>query len=160
MISCTYMYRMNKAIKLLQSSKKDWTTKELQVFWKIKNKNTLYTTIKRYVKQGVLFRIKKGEYSTKPINEPLIKEKVIKQARKMVKESKLLWYVKDYDQLTMESVLEAVLGYGNWQEVKSLVELVGKKKLALTYNRLINQSRVNLRPETINFFNLYFKKYD
>ncbi len=154
------MYRMNKAIKLLQSSKKDWTTKELQVFWKIKNKNTLYTTIKRYVKQGVLFRIKKGEYSTKPINEPLIKEKVIKQARKMVKESKLLWYVKDYDQLTMESVLEAVLGYGNWQEVKSLVELVGKKKLALTYNRLINQSRVNLRPETINFFNLYFKKYD
>ena len=151
---------MNKAIKLLQSSKKDWTTKELQVFWKIKNKNTLYTTIKRYVKQGVLFRIKKGEYSTKPINEPLIKEKVIKQARKMVKESKLLWYVKDYDQLTMESVLEAVLGYGNWQEVKSLVELVGKKKLALTYNRLINQSRVNLRPETINFFNLYFKKYD
>ena len=154
------MYRMNKAIKLLQSSKKDWTTKELQVFWKIKNKNTLYTTIKRYVKQGVLFRIKKGEYSTKPINEPLIKEKVIKQARKMVKESKLLWYVKDYDQLTMESVLEAVLGYGNWQEVKSLVELVGKKKLALTYNRLINQSRVNLRPETINFFNFYFKKYD
>ena len=44
-------------------------TKDLANLWQIKNKNTLYTTLKRYTKQGLLFRIYKGFYSIKPINE-------------------------------------------------------------------------------------------
>ncbi|MEJ2600438.1 MAG: hypothetical protein P8Z00_19035 [Anaerolineales bacterium] len=34
--------------------------------WDITNKNTLYTTIKRYVKKGILIPIYKGLYSTVP----------------------------------------------------------------------------------------------
>jgi len=44
-------------------------TKDLANLWQIENKNTLYTTIKRYIKKGLLFRIYKGFYSIKPIDE-------------------------------------------------------------------------------------------
>jgi hypothetical protein len=37
--------------------------------WRIANKNTLYTTIKRYVQKGVLIPIYKGLYSTVPISQ-------------------------------------------------------------------------------------------
>lgn len=41
-------------------------TDDLANLWHITNSNTLYTTIKRYVAQGLLFRIHKGFYSVKP----------------------------------------------------------------------------------------------
>ena len=44
-------------------------TKDLANLWQIKNPNTLYTTIKRYVQKGLLFRIYKGFYSIKLINQ-------------------------------------------------------------------------------------------
>ena len=44
-------------------------TKDLANLWQIKNQNTLYTTIKRYIKKGLLFKIYKGFYSIKPIEE-------------------------------------------------------------------------------------------
>jgi predicted transcriptional regulator of viral defense system len=49
-------------------------TGDLANLWNITNKNTLYTTIKRYIKSGLLFRIQKGFYSTKRPSEidPLV----------------------------------------------------------------------------------------
>lgn len=44
-------------------------TKELANLWQIKDPNTLYTAIKRYVKRGSLFPIYKGFYSIKPIEQ-------------------------------------------------------------------------------------------
>lgn len=48
--------------------------KDLANLWQIRNKNTLYTTLKRYSQKGLLFRVYKGLYSVKPINEidPLV----------------------------------------------------------------------------------------
>lgn len=40
--------------------------KDLANLWQIKESNTLYTTLKRYVQKGWLFRIHKGLYSIKP----------------------------------------------------------------------------------------------
>jgi len=42
---------------------------DLANLWHITNKNTLYTSLKRYVKRGFLFRIRKGLYSVKPPEE-------------------------------------------------------------------------------------------
>lgn len=49
-------------------------TKDLANLWQIKNANTLHTTLMRYVKRGLLFRIYRGFYSIKPISDldPLI----------------------------------------------------------------------------------------
>lgn len=49
---------------LLKQGRKLFHTQDLAVIWEIKDKNTLYTTIKRYVKKGVLRRIHKGFYAT------------------------------------------------------------------------------------------------
>jgi predicted transcriptional regulator of viral defense system len=40
---------------------------DLANLWDIENKNTLYTTLKRYTKDGLLFRVYKGMYSIKPV---------------------------------------------------------------------------------------------
>ena len=43
--------------------------KDLANLWQIKETNTLYTTLARYTKQELLYRIYKGFYALKPINK-------------------------------------------------------------------------------------------
>ncbi|OQX70849.1 hypothetical protein B6D52_03320 [Candidatus Parcubacteria bacterium 4484_255] len=61
--------RDEKIKKLLQDSRKLYHIQDLAVLWGIENPNTLYTTVKRYLKRGLLSRVYKGFYSTKPLNE-------------------------------------------------------------------------------------------
>lgn len=60
---------MNKLNILLKSDRKLFHTQDLAVLWGITNRNTLYTTIKRYCQKGVLIPIFKGLYSTVPLVE-------------------------------------------------------------------------------------------
>jgi predicted transcriptional regulator of viral defense system len=57
---------MNYKAALLQQDKKIFKTDDLAVIWGITNRNTLLTTIKRYLKQKILFSIRKGLYSVIP----------------------------------------------------------------------------------------------
>ena len=66
------MYRMDNYIKdkktiLLKQKRTLFHTNDLALLWNITNKNTLYTTIKRYIKDGTLIAIYKGFYSTIPL---------------------------------------------------------------------------------------------
>lgn len=58
---------MYKIAKLVQQEQKLFHTGDLAVLWGIENKNTLYTTIKRYVQKEVLYPVYKGLYSTVPL---------------------------------------------------------------------------------------------
>ena len=58
------MYRISELIKL---DHKLYHSNDLAILWDINNKNTLYTTIKRYVQKGVLIPVYKGLYSTVPL---------------------------------------------------------------------------------------------
>jgi predicted transcriptional regulator of viral defense system len=60
------MYRLSELIK---SGRNIFHTNDLAILWGISNKNTLYTTIKRDVKKGILFPIYKGLYSTIPVSQ-------------------------------------------------------------------------------------------
>lgn len=60
------MYRIDT---LLKQEQKLFHTQDLALLWGIKNTNTLYTAIKRYVKKGVLIRIHKGFYSVVPLEQ-------------------------------------------------------------------------------------------
>lgn len=74
----------------------------------------------------------------------------------------LIWYVKDYDKLSAESIVEATLNYGDWDDVQTLIKILGMKKTAEIFHRKSIKSkfgRTNYAPKTINFFTLYFKKY-
>lgn len=73
MLSCTYMYRINKHSDkinaLLKQNYPLFYTQDLRKLWGISKPATLNTTISRYVKSGVLIPIYRGLYSTKPINQ-------------------------------------------------------------------------------------------
>lgn len=60
------MYRINN---LIQQDRHLFHTGDLAVLWGITNRNTLYTTIKRYCRQGILHPVFKGLYATLPLDQ-------------------------------------------------------------------------------------------
>lgn len=63
------MTQITKLNLLLKSNQKLFHTQDLALLWGINNRNTLYTTIKRYLKKEILTKITKGLYSTLPIDD-------------------------------------------------------------------------------------------
>lgn len=43
--------------------------------------------------------------------------------------SYLNWHVKDLDRLSNEAIVEAVLNYGDFDDVKKVIKILGKKIL-------------------------------
>lgn len=60
---------LNRFAELARLGEIVFHTDDLANLWRITNKNTLYTTIKRYVERGLLFRIHKGFYAIKEPKE-------------------------------------------------------------------------------------------
>ncbi len=84
----------------------------------------------------------------------------IERARKIIKNKPaLIWSTKNYNNLSAQSITEAVLNYANWNEFKKLKNIFGTKQLKNIFNQLINKKRTNLRPSTINYFKHYFNRY-
>ena len=74
----------------------------------------------------------------------------------------LIWYSKDYDRLSEESIVQATLNYGDWDDVQELIRILGMEKMAETFYRDIGispQHRGNYREQVLNFFDIYFKRY-
>lgn len=71
----------------------------------------------------------------------------------------LVWSTKNYDNLSEKAIIESILNYGNWDDYLFLENTLGIYKLNTVFNNLISQKRVNLRPQTINYFSNYFKAY-
>jgi len=68
------MYKLSgrnpdKKSVLLKQDRKLFHTNDLALLWGITNKNTLYTTIRRYKQRGILIPIHKGFYSVVPLAE-------------------------------------------------------------------------------------------
>ncbi len=59
----------NRIKILLEDGRSIYHTQDLAVLWRISNENTLYKTISRYIKKGLLKSIHKGFYSTLPIEK-------------------------------------------------------------------------------------------
>ncbi len=73
----------------------------------------------------------------------------------------LFWSVsaKDYEHLSKEAVVEAVLNHGDFSDVKKMISILGLKKTAAIFRKKSSQKRCNYRPEIKNYFKLYFDKY-
>lgn len=71
----------------------------------------------------------------------------------------LFWYVKDPTKVSDESLVEAVLNLGDWDDVQKLEKLLGIRKMAEIFERKAFAKRSNYRPEVKNYFKLYFAKY-
>lgn len=76
-----------------------------------------------------------------------------------VKKPALVWYVKDKDGLSLESAVESILNYGDWQDFLILKGTIGIEKTNYIFENIKSRKRVNLRPATVNYFSKYFSKY-
>jgi ABC-type nitrate/sulfonate/bicarbonate transport system ATPase subunit len=73
----------------------------------------------------------------------------------------LFWWVKPEERvnISINSMIEAVLNYGDEKSIKKLFDLVGIKIVAAIFNRQISGKRSNYRKRTQNYFKLYFKRH-
>ncbi|HBU06854.1 MAG TPA: hypothetical protein DEB09_02115 [Candidatus Magasanikbacteria bacterium] len=74
----------------------------------------------------------------------------------------LIWYVKDISKVSTASAVEAVLNYGNWDDVQKLIKILGMKKTAKIFWEKSPKSkmgRTNYAPDIAHYFSLYFNKY-
>ncbi len=71
----------------------------------------------------------------------------------------LVWYVKDFNKLNNESIVEHTLNYGDWDDIRELLAILGVKKTAAIFSEQISKKRINYDPKIINYFKLYFSRY-
>ena len=61
--------------------------------------------------------------------------------------------------ISLESLVENILNYGDEDSVVKLFELIGIEKVANIFFHQINTNRSNYYPQVKNFFTLYFKRH-
>lgn len=71
----------------------------------------------------------------------------------------LIWYTRDFKHISREAVFEAVLNYGDFDDVKKIIALLGKKNAARIFQKQARNRRTNYDPKVANYFRLYFQKY-
>jgi hypothetical protein len=70
----------------------------------------------------------------------------------------LWWWVKDKENLSVESIVEGVLSYGDMEDVVKLFELLGRNEVKKIFENKIQKTRHNYRPQTVNLFKKVFDK--
>lgn len=71
----------------------------------------------------------------------------------------LLWYVKDLSTISEEAIVEAVLNYGDMDDVNEIINILGMQKVAAIFHSQIQRKRHNYDPKIKHYFELFFKKY-
>jgi len=71
----------------------------------------------------------------------------------------LVWYVKDYASLSDAVILESILNYGTWQDVKTIEAILTPEKIRKLYQEIANKKRTNLKPKTKNYFDMYYRTH-
>ncbi len=74
----------------------------------------------------------------------------------LVNRPDLNWFSPNVANLSEETALETILAYGQWEDIKQAVNLVGKKNLKNVYLKVRNKSRSTLSPKTKSYFDLFF----
>ena len=67
----------------------------------------------------------------------------------------LIWFTKDYSDLSNKAVLESVLNYGEWVDVVDCLRAIGFDESKELFEVMSAQKRCNLD----NRVNLYFKNF-
>jgi len=73
--------------------------------------------------------------------------------------SYLVWYVKNPTKLSDEAIVEAVINYGDFDDVEKIIKILGIKKIAKIFKKKDQQKRNNFNPKISNYFRLFFKEY-
>ena len=85
---------------------------------------------------------------------------IVKKLTELFKQKPYLaWYVADREKLSEKSILEHILNYGTWEDYQMAESALGLKRIKSLFNELLSGKRVNLKPQTKNYFTNYLRKY-
>ena len=75
--------------------------------------------------------------------------------------SNLFWYTPEdkKEEISQELLIETILNYGNLDEVRQLINIMGIERLSEIFFSLQGRKKLNYYPEIYHFFSLLFKKY-
>ena len=68
----------------------------------------------------------------------------------------LIWYVKDYEHLGEESIVEHVLNYGDWNDFQEMIRIMGIEHAAEIFRAQAFKKRTNYHEEVSRYFQKYF----
>lgn len=86
-----------------------------------------------------------------------MKDKTIKD---IVKEKPyLFWYVRDIENISKESTVEAILNRGDFEDFLKLVDILGLKTVAEIFYKQVSIPRNNYNKKTENYFRLFFERH-
>jgi hypothetical protein len=72
----------------------------------------------------------------------------------------LIWYSKDYEHLADESIVEHVLNYGDWEDFKEMIRIMGMERAAEIFRREAFKKRTNYHKEVARYFQKYFDSHN
>ncbi len=84
------------------------------------------------------------------------------QMRNFILAHKTFWWwvaESDLEQLSMSSIVEAILNYGSEQDVADLFKIVTVSKVSEIFKAGNQGIRSNYQPEVITYFESYFKRH-
>jgi len=75
--------------------------------------------------------------------------------------SNLFWYIPEdkKEEISPEFLVETILNYGDMDNVKKLISLVGLKEVSNIFFGATGRKKLNYFPEIYNYFSLLFSKY-
>jgi hypothetical protein len=71
----------------------------------------------------------------------------------------LIWYVRDLKTVSTDAIVEAVLNYGDFDDVKEMIKILGIDTVADIFHEKINSKRCNYKPVTKRFYKQFFKRF-
>jgi len=71
----------------------------------------------------------------------------------------LAWDTPNKEGLTEASMVERILSYGSWEDYQKMEDILGIERVKSVFKELVNKKRVNLKPQTVNYFENYLEKY-
>ena len=102
----------------------------------------------------------------KKITNPFLTMRAVEtfgiQMRDFILDHKTLWWwvaESDLEQLSMSSIVEAILNYGSEQDVADLFKIVTVSKVSEIFKAGNQGIRSNYQPEVITYFESYFKRH-
>lgn len=75
--------------------------------------------------------------------------------------SSLFWYTPEdkKEEIGEEFLIETIFNYGNLDDFRQLVKLIGMEQLSKIFFALQGRKKLNYYPEIYHFFSLLFNKY-
>ncbi|GAB4535927.1 MAG: hypothetical protein Fur0020_03600 [Thermodesulfovibrionia bacterium] len=71
----------------------------------------------------------------------------------------LFWDVKDMENLSEESIVEAILNRGDFDDFLRLIDVLGTKRVAGIFYKQVSKPRKNYSKKTENYFRIFFERH-